>query len=150
DTGLVARVLEGQGSLLVASPRLLSLRGHPRKPDDLARFDTLDIARPGGDHIWRLTGPDGVINSIAHRPRLVTDEWVTLRQAAIDGVGLVLMPKYLVADDLARGDLEVVLPRWTSLSGVVHVVYPSRRGLLPAVRKLIDVLVAEFVEQRPD
>ncbi|MEA2780063.1 MAG: hypothetical protein QOK29_1607 [Rhodospirillaceae bacterium] len=149
DTGLVARVLEEQGSIWVTSPTLLRLRGHPREPADLARFDSLDIFRPGGDHTWRLIGPDGVINSVVHRPRLVTDEMMTLRQAAIDGVGIVLLPKYLVDDDIARGDLEVVLPQWTSLSGVVHAVFPSRRGLLPAVRKLIDVLAAKFVEQAP-
>jgi len=147
DTGLVARVLEEQGSVWVTSPRLLSLRGHPREPEDLARFDSLDITRPGGDHAWRLIGPDGVIKSVAHQPRLVTDEMMTLRQAAIDGVGIVLLPKYLVDDNLARGDLEAVLPRWTSLSGVVHAVFPSRRGLLPAVRKLIDALAAKFEEQ---
>src|SRR5690242_2128363 len=52
DTGLVVRLLEGHGGALVASPELLDRHGHPRTPDDLDRFDTLDMTRPGGDHSW--------------------------------------------------------------------------------------------------
>jgi DNA-binding transcriptional LysR family regulator len=144
DTGLVVRVLEGHGSALLASPGLLNLHGRPREPADLARFDTLDMARLGGEHVWRLTGPDGAVSNVAHRPRLVTDEMMTLRQAALDGVGIVGLPRFLVSDDLARGALEVVLPQWMPPSGLVHAVFPSRRGLLPGVRKFIDALAAEF------
>jgi len=144
DTGLVVRLLEGHGSALVASPALLDRHGRPRTPDDLGRFDTLDMTRPGGDHSWRLAGPDGTVSDVPHRPRLVTDEMMTLWQAALDGVGIVVLPKYLIEGDLARGALEAVLPEWAPPIGLVHAVFPSRRGLLPAVRRFIDALAAEF------
>ncbi len=148
DTGLVVRVLGGHGGALVASPGLLDRRERPRAPGDLDRFDSLDMTRLGGEHRWRLTGPDGTVSDVPHRPRLVTDEMMTLRRAALDGAGVVALPKYLVEDDLARGALEAVLPPWTPPSGLVHAVFPSRRGLLPAVRTFIDALAAEFASAR--
>jgi DNA-binding transcriptional LysR family regulator len=150
DSGLVVRMLQGDCYALLASPGLLDLQGRPRAPDELARFDTLDMQRPGGDHAWRLTGPDGAMATVAHRPRLVTDEMLTLRQAAIDGVGIAFLPKFLIEEDLARGALEEVVPRWALPGGLVHAVYPSRRGLLPAVREFIDSLVAEFAASGGD
>jgi DNA-binding transcriptional LysR family regulator len=144
DTGLVVRLLEGHGSALVASPALLDRLGRPRAPDDLDRFDSLDMTRPGGEHGWRLTAPDGTVSDVPLRPRLVTDEMMTLREAALDGIGVVLLPKYMIADDVARGALETILPQWTPPSGLVHAVFPSRRGLIPAVRKFIDALATDF------
>jgi DNA-binding transcriptional LysR family regulator len=150
DSGLIVRMLQGHGNALLASPGLLDLRGRPRAPDELACFDTLDMSQPGGDHVWRLTGPDGAITVVPHRPRLVTDEMSTLRQAAIDAVGIAFLPKFFVEEDLARGALEEVLPGWTLPGGLVHAVYPSRRGLLPAVREFIDSLGAEFAASGGD
>lgn len=67
-----------------------------------------------------------------------------LRQAAEDGVGIAQLADYLVMDKVASGTLEIILPDWTLPSGIVHAVFPSRRGLSPAVRGFIDFLAAEF------
>ncbi|HLD68862.1 MAG TPA: LysR family transcriptional regulator, partial [Pseudomonas sp.] len=48
--------------------------------------------------------------------------------------------------DLANGSLLQLIPQWTPQAGVVHAVFPSRRGLLPSVRTLLDFLAAEFLE----
>ncbi|MNI90257.1 LysR substrate binding domain protein [compost metagenome] len=55
-----------------------------------------------------------------------------------------MLPKMMLADDLKRGDLVTVLPNWIPKHGIIHVVFPSRRGLLPSVRALIDHLSASF------
>ena len=67
-----------------------------------------------------------------------------LRQAAEDGVGIAQLADYVVMDQIASGALEIILPDWTLPSGIVHAVFPSRRGLSPAVRSFIDFLAAEF------
>lgn len=141
DEGLVMRVLSENRQALVASPALLDRVGRPAAPEDLSRFDSLAMARP--DHAWHLSGPRGEIR-LPHRPRLVVDDMATLRQAALDGVGVVQLPGFLVAGDIARGTLEMLLPDWSSPSGIVHAVFPSRRGLLPSVRGFIDFLAHEF------
>ena len=67
-----------------------------------------------------------------------------LRAAALAGVGAALLPGMVVADDIAAGRLRVMLPEWQAQAGVIQAVFPSRRGLIPAVRSLIDFLVAAF------
>ncbi|TNC60306.1 LysR substrate-binding domain-containing protein [Rubellimicrobium roseum] len=57
---------------------------------------------------------------------------------------MVQLPDYIVAQDIAGGKLEVLLPDWSVPRGIIHAVFPSRRGLLPAVRRFIDFLAAEM------
>ena len=65
-------------------------------------------------------------------------------RAAEDGIGIVQLAEFLVREQLATGSLEVLLPDWALPSGIVHAVFPSRRGLSPSVRSFIDFLAAEF------
>ncbi len=144
DSGLVVRLLQGLGSVLVASPALLEAIGRPRDPAEMGGMPTLDHVQPDGAYLWRLTGPDDAICEVAHRPRLVTNEMTMLRRAALRGAGIAALPRFLVDDDLAEGGLEHILPDWTFPRALVHAVFPSRRGLLPAVRALVDRLVAAY------
>jgi DNA-binding transcriptional LysR family regulator len=80
-------------------------------------------------------------------PRLVTDDIAQLRSAALLGVGVVQLPTMVVRKDIADGALVDILPDWRPKAGIVHAVFPSRRGLLPAVRGLIDHLVAEYASE---
>jgi DNA-binding transcriptional LysR family regulator len=144
SSDLVMKVLGESAQLLVGSPALLDRLGRPPSPADLTRFESLSFRLAGGEHAWRLTGPDGTVQAVPHSPRLTTDEMTTLRQAALDGVGIAQLPDYIVAADIARGDLEELLPDWSPPRGVIHAVFPSRRGLLPAVRGFIDFLAVEM------
>jgi DNA-binding transcriptional LysR family regulator len=67
-----------------------------------------------------------------------------LLTAALEGLGIALLPDTAVRKPLADGSLIEVLPELHVVPGIVHVVFPSRRGLIPAVRSLIDALVAGF------
>jgi DNA-binding transcriptional LysR family regulator len=85
-----------------------------------------------------------VSTQIDHKPRLVTDDVGTLRQAALDGHGVAQLPLLVGGHDIAAGALVDVLPGWAPRSGVIQAIFPSRRGLLPSVRKLVDYLAASF------
>jgi DNA-binding transcriptional LysR family regulator len=141
NSDLIIKVFSHHKTVLVASPRFLDRHGRPLGPSDL---DSLDMTRPGGEHGWLLTGPDRVVYKAPHRPRLVTDDLATLRQAALDGIGVVQLPTLLIGADIAQGGLEPILPNWTLPSGLFHAVFPSRRGLVPAVRLFIDTLAHSF------
>jgi len=143
DSELVVKILGSGDAALVASPAFLEHFGRPKQPEDLAHLDTLDMTRPGDDHQWTLT-KDEDVRVVRLRPRLVTDEMMTLRQAALDGIGVVLLPTLPVVNDIEKGALEVVLPDWTLPTAVMHAVYPSRRGLMPAVRLFLDFLGESF------
>ena len=81
-----------------------------------------------------------------HKPRLVTDDMAQLLHAAVAGVGVVRLPTKVIGDHLEAGSLVDVMPGWTPHGGIVHAVFPSRRGLLPSVRSFIDFLAAEYAE----
>jgi DNA-binding transcriptional LysR family regulator len=67
-----------------------------------------------------------------------------LRSAALAGVGVVQLPTMMVRDQLAEGALVRLLPDWAPRREIIHAVFPSRRGLLPSVRALIDYLAQRF------
>lgn len=144
DADLVMKVLGESTQRLVASPGLLAGAKDVRTPGDLARLPSLGEWPPHGPHAWELQGPDDARANVAHAPRLVTDDKLALRIAALQGVGVVQLPTMMVRQDLLEGRLIDVLPDWRPRPGIVHAVFPSRRGLIPAVRQLIDFLGAQF------
>ena len=140
ENGLVMRVLGQFDELLVASPAYLERAGEPTEPVQLRERDTLDFAAELDLRPWELLGPDGQRAHVEHAPRVVCHDFVLLRSAALAGLGIARLPQVCVREELASGALRRVLPEWNSPQGILHVVFPSRRGLLPAVRAFIDFL----------
>ena len=93
---------------------------------------------------WVLFGPEKEEVVEAHEPRLVTTDMLALQHAAQAGVGVVQLPLLMVQADLHVGTLLRVLPDWEPRREVIHAVFPSRRGLIPAVRLLIDHLAEQY------
>lgn len=150
DSDLVMKVLAVRKWCLVASPALLADGALPKVPADLGGMPSVDLGPPHRDHAWQLEGPDGAHAAVHHAPRLVTDDMISLRTAAIAGVGVAQLPTMMVQDELAQGVLVRLVPEWAPRSGIVHAVFPSRRGLLPAVRGLIDYLAERFAQLEED
>lgn len=133
---LIARV----AGILVASPELLSERGCPIEPGDLPAFPTLGLTDQPGPEQWVLEAPSGAEARVVHEPRLSSSSPSILRQAAADGVGIAVLPEFACQELLACGRLVRVLPEWSRRQGVIHMVFTSRRGLLPGVRAVLDFL----------
>ena len=144
DSDLVLRVLTQRSQCLVASPDLLARHAAPQSPADLPRLPSVALGRPQNEQRWRLLGPDGEEVDVVHHPRLITRGMLALREAALAGVGVSHLPRMIIAEALADGRLVQVLPGWAPRPEVVHVVFPSRRGLLPSVRLFIDHLADAF------
>jgi DNA-binding transcriptional LysR family regulator len=89
---------------------------------------------------WQLQGADGQVRRVDLQPVLMAHDFRLLLAAARDGLGIVLLPEGTCADAVRDGSLEVVLPEWHLPMGICHAVFPSRRGMLPAVRVFIDYL----------
>lgn len=150
DSDLVMRVLADRGHCLVASPSLVALMGKPRSPDDLCRWPGLSMAVGKHIHQWQLDGPNGARAEVHFTPRFITGDMLALREAAIAGVGVVQLPVLMAKEQLDAGTLVRVLPEWEPKREVIHAVFPSRRGLLPAVRALVDFLGEEYAQMIED
>jgi DNA-binding transcriptional LysR family regulator len=140
DSDLAMRAFGPDEVILVASPELIAAHGDPRTLEDIARMPTLSMASADERSTWRFLGVDGKPAELTHSPRLCTDDLFTLRRAALQGIGAVLVPRLLVASDLESGALIRLLPSLKAHVGIVHAVFPSRRGMVPAVRALLDLL----------
>ena len=141
DSGsMVVKRLDHTTQILVASPGLLARQGAPRTLEDLSRMDSMAMSAPDGRSTWTLIGPGGAHQTVQHQPRYVADDLLTLKYAAVAGTGVCWMPDYMCQDEMREGKLLRVLPDWAPAPAIVHAVFPSRRGLSPAVRSFLDYL----------
>ncbi|MFC4277699.1 LysR family transcriptional regulator [Achromobacter aloeverae] len=150
DSDLVLRTLAERRQCLVASPDLLARMGTPAGPTDLSGWPSLDMGSAQEVHRWVLYGPDAVRAEVRHQPRMVTQSMLALRVAAVMGAGVVQLPNMMVREEMRAGTLVQVLPGWEPRREIIHAVYASRRGQLPAVRALLDHLVQQFQALQED
>jgi DNA-binding transcriptional LysR family regulator len=149
DSGsLVVKNLGNSYSLLVASPALLAAQGAPTEVEDLRRLPTVSMAAADGRASLTLQGPGKRAFELQHRPRYTADDLLTLKFAVLRGTGICVLPDYMCFDEVADGRLVQVLPGWAPGPIVVHAVFPSRRGLVPAVRRFLDFLGDNMVGER--
>lgn len=144
DSDLVMRVLSDRRLCLVASPVLIERYGNPRHPSDLAAWPSLGLGQPQQNYRWAFTDDAGVEVTQDHEPRYITTDMIALRKAAVAGVGVVQLPALMVPQQLEDGRLVQLLPDWQLPRDIIHVVFPSRRGILPSVRALIDFLADRY------
>jgi DNA-binding transcriptional LysR family regulator len=145
DPLLQGRPLARCDSVLVASPAYLAAHGQPQLPQDLGQHHCLSFAH-FGKSLWVLTQGETVAQ-VKVASRFSANEATALMQAALAGGGIALQPTYLVNPHLATGALQRVLPAWQLPAMTVYALYPSRKHLSPAVRALLDFLVAHFATQ---
>ena len=125
--------------ILVASPAIAALLPPDATPDHLSHIPLLDHQEGrAGPTTWSLTGPDNASHSIIVDPRFATGSFDLLLACARAGVGATLVPEPSCLDDLEAGTLVRVLPAWSGIDGIVHLVFTSRRGMLPGVRAVIE------------
>jgi DNA-binding transcriptional LysR family regulator len=144
NTDLAVRQLGLSIHILVASPALAARHPVPTSIDSVQAWPTLSMASSSERFVWNLVDAEGRVTPWTHQPRLATDDLASLRVAAIAGVGVAMLPRELVEADLQRGRLQHLLPGLSSTPGLVHAIFPTRRGMVPAVRQLLDALVAGF------
>jgi DNA-binding transcriptional LysR family regulator len=146
DANLVIRSFGHSSTTLVASPALLKVTGRPATPEELARLPALSMREHEGAQTWELIDAGGGQVNVEVQARLITGDFAVLLEAARRGLGVALLPEFVCAPAIAAGELEVVLPDWTMPEGIMHFVYPSRRGMLPGVRALVDFLAERLPE----
>jgi len=146
DSSLVQRTLTPAPWFLFAGSAYLDANKAPQTPRDLQNHPSLFMMRTGIAPVWRLRHTSKAKGEVVMRlaPRLLSDDMIALKQAAIAGLGVVALPGYVCREDVRSGALRRVLPAWHAGDSTITALIPYRQGLLPSVRVFIDHLAAEF------
>ncbi|CAI0714133.1 D-malate degradation protein R [Serratia quinivorans] len=141
--GMIARELGQSVRILVASPQYLAQHPPLTDPQQLSTHDLLTLVDVGEQQTWDLEGPEGEKRSVRVRPRLMCSEWGIVRSALYQHLGIALLPDITCHQALLQGELVRVLPQWACAPLIMHAVFPTRRGMLPSVRALVDFLAIQ-------
>lgn len=126
--------------VLCASPDYLRRKGTPADVDDLAAHDAIEL--PGTDgrsRTWRFDS-QGSVRELVVNPRLSVNDALTIHRLVLNGAGIGVVSCYLCAPDIRQGRLVQLLPQWSCPDVEVHLVFPSKRELAPAVRAFVDFM----------
>ncbi|MBB4374886.1 DNA-binding transcriptional LysR family regulator [Bradyrhizobium sp. cir1] len=141
DEALIARPITNVPFYMVAAPAYLKRAGRPARIADMAGHALLQYALYPGES-FSFQGENGP-ETIKLAPVLRSANETLLHMAALEGMGLAFLPKWLVAADIAAGRLEHVVPDQVVFVGKLFAVYPSRKYLSAKVRTFIDFIAAD-------
>jgi len=140
---LVARRLAPVNRKLVATPQYFERHGVPESPEDLEQHNCLTYTYFNPQDPWRLRGPDGDISVRATGNLRVNDD-DALAAAVVQGLGLALLPTFLIGGELQSGRLQAALSQYIPLERYIYAVYLANRHVSAKVRAFIDFLLDRF------
>ncbi len=146
DSSLIGRRLAANRRVLAAAPGYLDGVAPPQTPADLATHNCLVYTYRAQRHDWHLVDEAGAETVVTVGGTLETNNPMMLRGAALAGIGMVLLPLWLIGPDLKAGRLRRVLPDYHWPDSAIQVVYPPGRHLSARVRCFIDFLVERFAD----
>ena len=143
SSSMIARRIAPARRAICASPSYLARHGTPKHPDDLRGHACLTYGHLATGNQWKLTGPDGD-HWIAIPWTLCTNNAEVLRDAAVQGRGIALLPTFIAGADFQQGCLATILPGYQAPEISIYAIYPETRHLSLKVRVFIDFLVERF------
>jgi DNA-binding transcriptional LysR family regulator len=144
ESSLIARRVAPIRLVVCGAPEYLAARGTPRRLSDLAAHNCLRFSELSFRDEWQLTGPDGKDTQVRVEGNLRANTTVALRAAALRGQGLVLLPTFIVGEDLKARRLVPVLTEFAPADAAVRALYPHSRHVSAKVRMFIDFLIERF------
>lgn len=141
DSGYQAARVGDFHERLVAAPALLRSRPKPKTPDDLRAFPFVALSVLPHPDTWTFRR-GAAVRTIRFTPTFQSNTAYAVRQAALAGGGLAVLPDFVVREDLAQGRLVHVLPQWELPGGGIHAVFPAARHRPQKVRAFVDALRA--------
>jgi DNA-binding transcriptional LysR family regulator len=144
DSQLVARHVGSSARICVASPAYLKAKGRPAAPADLKSHNCITYTYLFGNE-WRFDGP-GAPQPIRVLGDYRANSGLTIRAAALDGIGIANIPAFLVREDVESGRLVQVLSEYGPAPVRISAVYPSARLLSRKVKLFVDFIQQEFLK----
>lgn len=145
DSDLVVRHLGTSDQILVASPSFVRDHGPLDSVEALRNVKGLGPAGVRGERPrWVMNSPQGITEEIEYQPAFATDDVYLMSRMAVAGIGTTQLPYHLCEEDIREGKLVRLLPEYKLPAHQLHAVYPTRRGMVPAVKVFIETLVREL------
>ena len=143
DSNITIRRLASTRRVLAASPRYIEIHGRPRFPVELVTHKLLNYQL--ADHPRELSFTRGGENVVVGvKPLVESNDGQILRVAALENMGILVQPKYIIYDDLKAGRLVPVLDDWDLPRLTMNIAFQTRSNLPVKVRVFIDALVERF------
>lgn len=151
DSALMARKLCDSDRVVCCSPAYAKRHGLPASVEDLSRHATIDYANTHASRLWRFepAEPGGEVRVIETRSRIVANNGEAMRDMAIAGLGITVLPRFIVAEALRSGALIAVLQDTAPTCYAIYAVYPPTRHMPRKLRAMIDHLAAAFAGTPP-
>jgi len=144
DSSLIARRLATIDAVMCASPAYLKHMGTPKSPEDLINHHCLVYSLLRDFEYWHLIDPNGEPIKTKIRPYLKASTGEYLREAAVDGLGIILIPTFIVYKEIESGALKPIFNEYKRPQIDAYAVYPHTRHLSQRVRAFVDFLVKRF------
>lgn len=140
DSNLIAKRLGVSERVVVASHEYAETHELPADLNELSRHPAIGYTHAAATQLWRFSGDGGETRHVPMECRLVVNNGEAMRDAVLAGLGLAVLPRFIVAGTLADGRLVEVLPDVEPVPDIVHAVYPYHRQPSRKVRALIEYL----------
>ena len=141
---LIARKLGETKLIACASRAYLEKHGTPRVPEDLGKHNCVTYAYVPDSNVWRFRDPEGVEQAVTVSGNLHANNGDLLTQAAVNGIGIVYEPDFIVGPALAARQVVRLLEGWEPAPLGIYAVYASRKHLSAKVRAFVDFMSARF------
>ncbi|PLZ00958.1 LysR family transcriptional regulator [Burkholderia sp. WAC0059] len=145
DSGLVVRPLRSLNRVICAAPRYLDARGTPATPEDLREHNCLAFHYITPEREWQFDGSTKETETIEVSGQLSVNNGPALLQAVLSGIGIAMLPDYLVQESIDAGRLVRLLPGYDFPRAPLQLIYLPDRHMTPKLRSFID-----FVTMRLD
>lgn len=150
DATMIARRLALSKLVLCASPSYIARHGAPATPYEVSDHKCLNFAFEQIRHSWPVSFGDGKEGDIPISSRMVSNNGVVLRHAALAGLGIMVRSSFTLEDDFSSGRLVQLLDGYNLGTMPINLVYPSRRLMSYKVRSFVDFMSGQFPHPETD
>ena len=137
DSMLIAKKLGTVTRKIFTSPNYLKKITAPERPEQLREHNVLVMNALNNDSRLQLQSSSRESFTLDCPPKLLVDDFVILKQAIIDGLGIAVLPEYMVKDEVSKGELINILPEWGMKDLDVYALYPRNRSKIPKSESLL-------------
>ncbi|MDE0780758.1 MAG: substrate binding domain-containing protein [Alphaproteobacteria bacterium] len=147
DSSLIARKLAETRRVVAATPGYWKKYGQPNKPEDLKNHNCLTYSHLSSGNTWHMTNTAKKEHVVQPTGNLTSNSGEVLLEAALQGLGVVNLPAWMVGSDIVEGRLLEVMVNYAQPGPSVHAIYPQGRYLSAKVRVFVDFLANHFKER---